>query len=215
VALEKARHSPALRFAPERLALAEESYRAGMAGIRRQELRFFLFRDFRTGAAALELSLQQAEAAADQGSRNIEAQRESAKNVLTSVEEILEMLDLMESRATLPNAERTSLARARMGFIEASTLFEAEAFQDAEAKGRLVLSQVQRVSEGVSEAVLRFTDEDRIRKWRQMIDETVAWSREHSDVAIVVIKERNLLVVYRNGRITQSFQADMGSNNLA
>lgn len=215
VALERARRSPALRFAPEELTLAEEAYRDGMAKVRRQELRFFPFRDFREGVSALELSLLRAEEARRSGSVNIQAQRESAEGVLAEVAEILEMLDVIESRATLPGEERTRLAAARMGFVEAFTLMEGDAFRDAEAKGRAVLSQARRVAEGVGEAVLRFADEDRIRSWRRWIDETVAWSREHSDVAVVVIKERNLLVVYRNGRVVQSFPADMGSNNLA
>lgn len=213
--MERARRSPALRFAPEELTLAEEAYRDGMAKVRRQELRFFPFRDFREGVSALELSLLRAEEARRSGSVNIQAQRESAEGVLAEVAEILEMLDVIESRATLPGEERTRLAAARMGFVEAFTLMEGDAFRDAEAKGRAVLSQARRVAEGVGEAVLRFADEDRIRSWRRWIDETVAWSREHSDVAVVVIKERNLLVVYRNGRVVQSFPADMGSNNLA
>jgi len=102
-----------------------------------------------------------------------------------------------------------------MGFVEASSLMEAGAYGEAETRAKAVLAQAGRVMEGLGEAFLRFADEDRVSTWRRWIEETVAWSREHEAVALVVVKEKNLLTVYRNGRVLRSFAADMGSNNLA
>ena len=215
LALEKARRSPALRFAPEAVAEAEDAYRDGMGKLRRQDARFLLLRDYREAVAALELGRVRAMEALEAGQRNQGAQRATAEAVLEEVAAALGMLDELEGRAALSRQQRAGLATARMGFVEATGLFEAGALREAEAKGRAVLSQARKVGEQVGTAVLRFADEDRIQTWRRWIDETVAWSREHSAVALVVVKERNLLLVYRNGKQVQSFDADMGSNNLA
>lgn len=214
-ALEEARHSPALRFAPEALGLAEEAYRDGIGKIRREDARFFLLRDYRAAVTALELGRERAEEARAAGGRNQDTRRESAEAVLEEVAEVLEMFDAVEATATFSGAQRMGMARVRIGFVEATSLLEGGAYGEAEARGRRVLSQAREVEELVGTAVLRFADEERIRTWQKWIEETVAWSRERSAVALVAIKEKNLLVVYRNGRRVESFQADMGSNNLA
>ncbi len=214
-ALEEVRRSPALQWAPEEVTLVEEAYREGVNELRRQESRFFLFRDYRVAAGLLRGAVDQAGEASAEGGRIQEQRRASAAGVLAQVAEALQMMDELETRAALPREQRVGLTAARMGFVEASSLMESGAYPQAEARARAVLAQAGRVTEGLGDAFLRFADEERVRTWRRWIAETVAWSREHQDVALVVVKEKNLLTVYRNGREIRSFPADMGSNNLA
>ncbi len=215
LALDEARRSPALRWAPLRVTEAEEAYRAGMAELRRQDSRFFLIRDFRSAPLLLEKTIAEAEGAVEEGRRISGERRSAAAEALRQVSETLSMMDELETRASLPREQRRGLTAARMGFVEASSLMEAGDYAEAEARAKAVLLRAGGVAEALGDAFLRFADEERVRTWRRWIDETVAWSREHSAVALVVVKEKNLLTVYRNGRELRSFAADLGSNNLA
>jgi L,D-peptidoglycan transpeptidase YkuD (ErfK/YbiS/YcfS/YnhG family) len=215
VALDEARRSPALRWAPFRVSEAEGTYRAAMAELRRQESRFFLLRDFRSATSLLEQAIAEAEGAVEEGQRISGARRSAAERALREVAEALSAMDDLETRATLPREQRAGLTAARMGFVEATSLLEAGAYTEAEARAKVVLARAARVAEALGDAFLRFADEERVRAWRRWIDETIAWSREHAAVAVVVVKEKNLLTVYRNGRELRSYAADLGSNNLA
>lgn len=214
-ALDSARRSPASRFAPEALAQAEASYREGMAQLRRQELRFFLLRDFRPAIAALSESGIRSRAAGAAGREKGARIRRDVSEILTEVGKVMDFLDDLETRSTLPQNARAGLAGARMSFVEASSLLESGAFPEAESAGKDALVRAEAVAQQVGEAVLRFADEERVKTWKRWIEETASWSRENRGVALVVVKERNLLQVYRDGQMVRSYRADLGMNNLA
>jgi murein L,D-transpeptidase YafK len=63
-------------------------------------------------------------------------------------------------------------------------------------------------------AASRYVDETRVRTWQSWVNETIEWSRREREPAIVVYKEQHLLELYVNGRLAESYQADLGSNVL-
>ncbi len=214
-ALDSARRSSGASWSPAALTLAETTYRRGMEELRRQQNRFFLFRDLRPPTDTLALVETRAAEAMQDGDRRRVGVRGEAVAVLDRLSEVLEMMDDLETRASLPREGRVGLASARMGFVEASALMEAGAYQEAQDRAERALAKARDVADVLGEAFLRFADAERVQTWRTWIDETVAWSRNNKAVALVVIKERNVLDVYREGRKVLSLSADMGSNNLA
>lgn len=215
MALDGARRSGAVAWVPESLTSAEETYRRGMADLRRQETRFFLFRDMRPVADTLALAEALAKETMANGGQRMEEGRERAKSALSRVAEALEAMDDIETRASLPRKGRVELSLARMGFVEASALMEAGAYQRAEAKAMEVLARARSAADLLEDAFLRFADEERVQTWQHWIAETVALSRSQNAVALVVVKERNTVDVYRNGRKIHSYDVDLGANNLA
>lgn len=214
-ALRRARESAASRWAREDLALAEDTYRRGVAELRRQQSRIPFLRDARPALDTLALAAERARDAARAGNRGEGAGRAQAERALAEVAGILELMDEVETRGALPRSGRAELSAARMGFVEASALLGSGAYAEARARAQEVRAHAREAADAAGEAVLRFSDEDRVRTWQRWIDETVAWSRKNEAVAIVVVKERHVLEVYRAGRRISSFPADMGSNNLA
>ena len=214
-ALAEARSSAALRWAPEELASAEETYRKGMVALRRQEVRLSPLRNMRPVSDTLGQAIDQALAAASAGEQLSAGGRRRAERVMAQVADYMDMLDDLETRATLPREGRVGLASARMGFVEASALLEAGAYGEAETRAQEALGRARSAIEALGSAFLRFADEERVGTWLRWIEETVAWSRDRKAVALVVIKEKNLLEVYDAGRRVASYPADLGSNNLA
>ena len=213
--LNAARRSPGGPWSADALTLAEETYRRGMEELRRQQNRFILFRDLRGAADTLALVGLRAQEAIRDGDGKMRGARGEAAAALERVAEVLELMDDLETRASLPRQGRQGLSSARMGFVEASALMEGGAYREARLRASEVLAQARTVAEALGDAFLRFADEERVETWQRWIDETVAWSRKNGAVALVVIKEKNVLEVYRDGRKALSLPADMGSNNLA
>jgi L,D-peptidoglycan transpeptidase YkuD (ErfK/YbiS/YcfS/YnhG family) len=59
-----------------------------------------------------------------------------------------------------------------------------------------------------------YADERRVRAWRQIAQQTIAWSRMHHKAAIVVSKADRRLTVYRNGRSVLSYPVRLGYNGI-
>jgi hypothetical protein len=63
-------------------------------------------------------------------------------------------------------------------------------------------------------AAERYTSREQIATWRRWIEETRAWSRSTGQSAILVLKEKNSLVLLAKGRPERTYDAEVGQNAL-
>lgn len=214
-AVNAARRSQAARWARGPLVEAEGLYRAGLGELRRQQARWFFLRDLADARSLLDQAASYARRAVEEGERVVEERKRQAVEALARVSRALDLMDELETRAAFPREPRAFLTRARMKFVEASSLLESGEYDRAEELALKAFEDAELAGRSLGEAFLRFADEERIRIWKGWIAETVAWSRDHRDVAIVVVKEKNLMTVYRDGRPIRTYRVDLGVNNLA
>lgn len=214
-ALDGARRSEAARWARGPLVEAEELYRSALGELARQQARWFFLRDLSDARRLFEQAASHARQAEAEGEKRSAERRQGALQTLSRVSEALDLMDELEARAAFPPAPRARLTRARIEFVGASSLLEAGEYDRAEALARVALEEVELAGRFLGEAFLRFVDEERVRTWRAWIAETVAWSRDHGAVAIVVVKDKNLMTVYQGGQPVRTYRVDLGANNLA
>jgi murein L,D-transpeptidase YafK len=60
----------------------------------------------------------------------------------------------------------------------------------------------------------RFSEPGLRRQWQQWASETIATSRQSGEAAILIDKLRRQVHLYRGGRLTASFPAELGANGL-
>jgi len=60
----------------------------------------------------------------------------------------------------------------------------------------------------------RYADRAHVEHWRAMVRRTVDWSRQHQAAALVVIKAKKRLTLYRNGRAVVSYPVRLGFNGV-
>jgi L,D-peptidoglycan transpeptidase YkuD (ErfK/YbiS/YcfS/YnhG family) len=60
----------------------------------------------------------------------------------------------------------------------------------------------------------RYADRAQVEQWRAMVRRTVDWSRQHQATALVVVKARKRLTLYRNGRAVASYPVRLGFNGV-
>jgi len=60
----------------------------------------------------------------------------------------------------------------------------------------------------------RYADRAQVDQWRAMVRRTVDWSRQHQAAAIVVVKAKKRLTLYRNGVAVVSYPVRLGFNGV-
>ncbi len=60
----------------------------------------------------------------------------------------------------------------------------------------------------------RYADKAQVDHWRAMVRRAVGWSKQHHAAALVVVKAKKRLTLYRNGRAVASYPVRLGFNGV-
>jgi lipoprotein-anchoring transpeptidase ErfK/SrfK len=214
IALRAARSEDAADRAPMTLADAEDLYARGLLERRRQELRFFLWRDFRHAHAILQASLERAGTATTLAQRSSRRDRTRASRVLATADAAVLALAGTEDRIWMAKPVRQRLQRARALVNEARAFLDQDEFEDAIVRAQAAQADAHDVSASLHAATSRFADDARIRTWRSWVAESVEWSRSTGKAAVVIDKDAHRLFVYQGGRVVREYDAEIGWNNV-
>ena len=209
-AIEAARGGQAGVWAAPELQEAEKQLRAARAELRRQEVRFVLFRDFRAAEAAFVLAEQKAIGARQQAATRLEAARTEARGAFEVAKEAVESSDLFGRAMHLGGSDQGVLQHARLALDEAQLLFDGGDYAASTARARSAQQYAMRVSERAADAASRYTDHGLLASWRKMTNETIGWSKRTGGRAIVVYKENHRLTLYERGRPVRTYSCDLG-----
>ena len=139
---------------------------------------------------------------------------QAAERKLTSVEDRFHILTVqvraIDSRLVLGQhlVETDLLVKQARAFFEEGQ-FERSIEASVKA-GQMLTSQTDLLSSELG----RYADHERIGRWQQMANETIAWSRRHHASAIVVSKADRVLTLYKNGQKVLSYPVRLGFNGI-
>jgi hypothetical protein len=212
---EASRAAPGARWAPEELRAADAALGAALVEYSRQAARPLVLRDFRPAARAL----QSAESAARDAERAGAARRDDA---LAAASEAVQESGAVEDRAlalvaatSLPAPQRSRLASARLLLREARAHLAAG---DPELALERALGAEAELRAALGPALLaagRYTEREQVETWKRWIEEAQRQSRVSGEPAILVLKEKNLLVLLSRGEPLRRYAAEIGKNALA
>lgn len=144
--------------------------------------------------------------------RNVE--RRGAASQVARLERRLQRLtsgvDRIGSRVVLGESrvETELLIKQARSFMEQGRFVQAQAA--ARQADRRMANQAARLSSTLG----RYADKEQVDHWRAMVRQTVNWSRQHQAAAIVVVKAKRQLTLYRNGRAVVSYPVRLGFNGV-
>jgi len=199
------------RWAPREFAAASTAYELSRTAMQRQQERLLPFRDFRPVRIALA-DAAEAAVVAEQAA-GVAAGRSGAEAAFERALAAVGRAALAAETVPLPEL-RAPLQRAHFQLSEAEkSLDRGESAAAVHAAG-LATREADAVTDGAVAAASRYVDAERVRTWQAWVNETIEWSREEREPAIVVYKELHLLQLYVNGRLAESYTVDLGSNVL-
>ena len=213
-AYEEASRGPGARWAADELGQADQKLRAALLLQSRQENRLYPLRDFRAAAVAYADARDAARDARRLGDgRRDEALAGAAAAVAEARAFEVHALALV-SVTTLPAPQRSRLLVARLQLQEARALLDAgdaplalERAESSEAELRAALGPALAAAE-------RYTAREQVATWRRWIEETRRHSQVTGEPAILVLKEKNLLILLSRGEPVKRYAAEVGANAL-
>jgi hypothetical protein len=211
-ALSSAGAEGAATWAPQAWQAANLALRRAQLEHRRQELRLFPLKDFRSARAEAQRAWEAAEAAQDAAQAAKIGARGTSMVAMNEAEEALDTAESFAAAMHLRAMERRRLQSARTSLAEARLYHERGDFLASAQAGRRAAAEARSVAGHAAVAASRLQDAGLVRRWGHWIAETVAWSRRTGQPAIVVHKADHRLTLYRGGRPVKTYRADMGFN---
>lgn len=213
-AFEAASRGPATGWAPGALHGADSALRDAFFEWSRQENRLLPLRDFRLVAGQLAGAEALAREAERLGAERRAAGRVAAAEAVKEAQEVEAQAAALVAATALPHSQRAHLQRARLLLLEAEALLRDGEIVAARERAGLSQAELRQALGPALEAAERYTSREQVATWRRWIEETRAWSRSTGQPAILVLKEKNALVLLSKGAPVRTYDAEVGSNAL-
>jgi hypothetical protein len=213
-AFEVASRGPAGRWAPLALRAADGALRGALLEWSRQENRLLPLRDFRPVAGLLAVASSSAGEAARLGEERRSEARGVAEVAVSAARALEAHAVALLAATAVPRGQRAHLQRARLLVREAEVLLrdgDVEAARDRAERSRAELGEALGPALAAAE---RYTSLEQLATWRRWVEETRALSRSTGEAAIVVLKEKNRLVLLTKGVTVRTYDAEVGQNAL-
>jgi L,D-peptidoglycan transpeptidase YkuD (ErfK/YbiS/YcfS/YnhG family) len=197
-------------YAPAEYQRYQSTLRKAKDDLIQERTRFFFLRDYRQVQAEFKDLLQEGE--------DLRARIEVEKNART-----LDVENEIAVRRAKIETLRSLASTINEGYLAAKALTKAELLL-AESSGLSGQGELEAASERLKRLddylniaqdtltpiLARYTDQALIAKWQRLVAETVAESRRHGKLAIVVSKFDRLLYLYRAGNIVKTYPVAIG-----
>jgi lipoprotein-anchoring transpeptidase ErfK/SrfK len=213
-AFEAAAGGDASRWAPESLRVADEALRAAFVAWSRQDSRLLPLRDYRPVALALAEAESLALEATRVGEELRAEGRAAAEQAVSDARSFEAHAQSLVAATALPRGERVHLQRARLLLREAEVLLRYGDVEAARQRAELSRAELGEALSPALAAAERYTSREQVATWRRWTEETRAWSRQTGQPAILVLKEKNVLVLLARGVPVRTYDAEIGANAL-
>jgi lipoprotein-anchoring transpeptidase ErfK/SrfK len=213
-AFETASLSPGSGWAAPELGAARAALAAALLDCSRQDNRLFPLRDYRPVAATLARAQALAEGAFRLGAGRRAQATAEAERAVRGARELETHAVALVAVTTLPPAQRARLSRARLLVREAEALVEAGDVRAALERARRSEAELRFALGPALLAAERYRSQAQVATWQRWIDETRRASRATGQPAILVLKEKNLLILLSRGVPLKRYDAEVGANAL-
>jgi L,D-peptidoglycan transpeptidase YkuD (ErfK/YbiS/YcfS/YnhG family) len=210
-ALRAARDHEARVYAPLLWERADSVFSRSRLEGARVSARFPSFRDYGETAHGFAAARRFAEEAGAEAVRARDAARSRAQGALLDARRAV---DLAARSHRVTRSGRPHLTRARVQLREAETHLREGRPAAVLGKAEEAIRTARSVAEEARATTARFADLETVERWQRWVEETVEESRRAARPALLVVKERNELILLENGTETLRCPADMGSNRL-
>ena len=97
---------------------------------------------------------------------------------------------------------------------QARSFYDQHDFQRSIESAGLAGKALQVQSALLSRELGRYADEEHLRRWQTVAQQTIDWSRSHRSTAIVISKAERTLTLYRNGNKVVTYPVRLGFNGI-
>jgi hypothetical protein len=199
-------------YAPEEYKNYKLALKYGKDLLAIENKRFVWFRDYEPVQTEFRHILLQGERALQE----VEKQKQiKSRSIADQIAFYQRRISTIRSLSSLVNEGRVScrsLTKAELLLNELCLLNQRGEYVNAEAKLKDLPKYTSKAIEAISPILERYADESHIRKWREMVHETVKESKEKGIHSIIVSKVDKKLILYHNGTPSKTYEIGIGTN---
>jgi len=215
ILVDALRGAGAPTYIPEEFTQFQQAVANSQLKLALERERFFLFRNLNPiydEFSVLGVKARELTARADT-SRNQRAEKIKA--------DICEWRDKIETAKTLTTLmnegrlARRSLTKSEIAVDDAEKALGQGDYQTAEIKLANAGIHQQSAQKTLSKAIFRYLDSSQIERWRRTAQAGIAESARTGGILLVVLKLDRKLLVYKSGKLIQTYPIGIGKNGLA
>ncbi len=136
-------------------------------------------------------------------------------NIANQIAFFQNRIETLRKLASLINEGRLSsraLTKAELQLAEICVLSERQCYTDAEKKLKGMSMYTEQAANSILPILNRYTDNAKITKWRNWVNEAVEASKRRQSYSIVVSKVDKRLYLYKSGRSYKTYEIGLGTN---
>lgn len=199
-------------YAPEEYKQYKLALSNGNDLLAKENNRFVWFRDYEPIRTEFGHILLQG----SQALQEIEKQKQiKARIVADQIVFFQKRISTIRGLSSLINEGKvscSSLTKAELLLSELCLLNQRGKYADAEEKLKSLPKYTSKAIEAISPILNRYADDARIRKWRDMVNDTVNQSKAKGIHSIVISKVDRKMILYRNGTPRKTYEIGIGTN---
>jgi len=202
----------ASKYSPELYRSASKFYDSAMIVWKSENSRFILFRDYKNvNELANQSELLSVRAIAETKDIISDAERNLGLQILKIKDLFLEF-DLKYNNFPFDGKLRDDLVKSKLLFKEGTLAFEQANYLLSEVKldsaEELITFLQETYNEKLEDYFAQFP------QWKKLVDQSIAHSKRNNSSCIIVDKIARECMLYKNGKMIQNWDAELGSNWL-
>jgi lipoprotein-anchoring transpeptidase ErfK/SrfK len=209
-ALIKARESKAEVYAKDMFKEASLYYDSAMQAWQTENQRFILFRDYSAVVAFTEIATDRSKAASKQTkSTSVDLERRT-RNLIASLNDLINEINNTYTRFPLAKQTRKEIAKGKLLFSESQVALRNGSFVEADKKIKQAETLLKSAHKTAGNLLSEYFENH--RQWKAWMNQTIAESKSKRSTVVIVDKFASKCYVYKNGRQTAEFDAELGKN---
>jgi L,D-peptidoglycan transpeptidase YkuD (ErfK/YbiS/YcfS/YnhG family) len=209
-ALLSAREGKAEIYAKDIFKEANQYYDSAMNAWQAENERFILFRDYSAVVRFSNISIQKSESASKDTKSHATELEQRSKNLLGSLNSILKELNNTYARFPLPKKTRSSISKGKLLVSESQVALRNGNLIEADTKVKQAETLLKNAHNQARNLISEYFENH--RQWKVWMDQTIAESKKKGSTVIIVDKFASKCFVYKKGKKTAEFDAELGKN---
>lgn len=208
ISLSQARHAEAAAYAPALLQEAEASWILATEQWQQQRQKWRHQRRFRSALIASIKTARLADSAATVASTTKDSLQWLAATGISLVKEKIETLRAQFENLPMQSHLRSRFIQGELAILESELAFRRADYVQAVARYQQAAERVGSAGDQATQLLRSYLAN--IPKWQKWAAETIAWSKEQQDVAIIVDKIAARSQIYQAGKLLAEFPIELG-----
>jgi len=207
-AISQARHAEAAIYAPDLLQEAELSWERALTNWEQESQKWRHQRRFRAATIATIKTTRLADSAAAVAMVHKDSLQWLAATGISLVKARIETLRTQFETLPMQSQLRIRFMMGELAIIESELAFQREDFVQAVARYQHAAEHVGSAGDEAMKTLHAYLGD--IPKWQKWATETIDWSKQQQDVAIIVDKIAARSKIYKAGELVVEFPIELG-----